>query len=268
MGKLIGAVLGFFTGGPLLALLGLAIGHLFDRGLGQAMRFPNSAEHEALQRSFFDTTFRIMGQIAKADGRVSESEIAQAEAIMTELGLSPERRRDAIARFKEGSAADFQLEPEIASFLRHGGRRLLMRKMLIEALLAMALADGDIDPAEREILSRVAQHLGVRAADFDRLMRMAGAQRQFHGYQQQGGQGSAAGRDSGAHLSQAYAVLGVDASASDAEIKKAYRKLMSEHHPDKLAAKGLPEDMMKLATEKAQDIQAAYALIKDHRKTR
>ncbi len=60
-------------------------------------------------------------------------------------------------------------------------------------------------------------------------------------------------------------MLGVDATASDAEIKKAYRKLMSEHHPDKLAAKGLPDDMMKLATEKAQDIQAAYALIKEHR---
>ena len=166
MGKLIGAVLGFMVGGPLLALLGLAIGHIFDRGLGQAMRFNYGAEQETLQRSFFDTTFRVMGHVAKADGRVSESEIAQAEAIMTELGLTPERRRDAIARFKEGSAADFQLEPEIASFLRHGGRRLLMRKMLIEALLAMALADGRIDPAERDILSRVAQHLGVRAADF------------------------------------------------------------------------------------------------------
>lgn len=265
MGKLIGAVLGFMVGGPLLALLGLVIGHIFDRGLGQAMRFNYGAEQETLQRSFFDTTFRIMGHVAKADGRVSESEIAQAEAIMTELGLTPERRRDAIARFKEGSAADFQLEPEIANFLRHGGRRLMMRKMLIEALLATALADGHIDSAERDILSRVAQHLGVRAADFDRLMRMAGAQREFHGYQRGGQYSGGAAPDSSARLSQAYDVLGVDATASDAEIKKAYRKLMSEHHPDKLAAKGLPDDMMKLATEKAQDIQAAYALIKEHR---
>ena len=68
-------------------------------------------------------------------------------------------------------------------------------------------------------------------------------------------------------LEEAYQVLGVDSSASDTEVKTAYRRLMNRHHPDKLVAKGLPEEMMKLATDKTRDIQGAWEQIREHRKT-
>lgn len=259
MGKIIGAVLGFLVGGPLLALLGLAMGHLFDRGLRQAMGFNDSAERQRIESVFFDTVFRVLGHLAKADGRVSEAEIAQTEAIMAQLQLSAERRQQAIQRFKEGSAADFALEPQVASFVQAVGRQHLLRRLLLEALLAMALADGELHEAEREVLLTVARYLGVSAVDFERLLQMANAQRHFH----RGGSGAAAPREDA--LADAYKALGVNKDCSDAELKRAYRKLMSEHHPDKLIARGVPDEMIKLATEKSQEIQAAYELVKKSR---
>ena len=261
MAKIIGALLGLLMGGPLFALIGFGVGYFFDRGLGQAMRFNYGAEREQIEAVFFETVFRVLGHIAKADGRVSESEIAQAEAIMGQLGLSGDRRQRAIALFKEGSASDFQLEPQIAAFVQRVGRQNLLRRLLMEALLAMALADGEVDGAEQDVLARVAQYLGMSARDFERLMQMANAQQHFHRGSQQGG----ARPQRASELQDAYQALGVEKSASDAELKRAYRKLMSEHHPDKLIAKGVPDEMVKLATEKSQEIQAAYELIKKSR---
>ncbi|MBW2941057.1 co-chaperone DjlA [Zhongshania aquimaris] len=258
MAKIIGAILGFMVGGPLLALLGFVVGTFFDRGLGQAMRFNYGAERERVQGVFFDTVFRVMGHIAKADGRVCESEVAQAEAIISQLGLTGARRQDAINKFKEGSDSSFKLEPQMSDFMQVAKSQTLLRQMLLEALLTMALADGEMASAERDIVTLVAKYLGMPAAEFQRLIDMVMAQRQFHS-------GGSAQSNSGLELKKAYQAIGVDDSISDAELKRAYRKLMSQHHPDKLIAKGVPEDMLKIATEKAQEIQAAYDLIKKSR---
>ncbi|MGB0734058.1 MAG: DnaJ domain-containing protein, partial [Pontibacterium sp.] len=91
------------------------------------------------------------------------------------------------------------------------------------------------------------------------LISRAKAQRSFH---DEGGFVSPQ-----AKLDDAYKVIGVEPEATDAEVKRAYRKLMSQHHPDKLVAKGLPEEMMQVAKEKSQEIQAAYELIKQSRKS-
>ncbi|AMO70217.1 molecular chaperone DjlA [Zhongshania aliphaticivorans] len=263
MAKFIGAFLGFLMGGPLFALLGFGVGVMFDRGLKQAMGFNYGAERERIQGVLFETVFRVMGHVAKADGRVCESEVAQAEAIIAQFGLTGARRQEAITLFKEGSADEFELEPQISDFMLVARTQPLLRQMLLEALLTMALADGEVDSAEKAILLRVAGYIGVSARDFQRLLDMAMAQRQFHG---RGAGGQQSARSSASELQAAYKAIGVTEAMTDAEIKRAYRKLMSQHHPDKLIAKGVPEDMMKIATEKAQEIQAAYELIKDSRK--
>lgn len=271
-GKLIGGLLGFFTFGFLGALMGVVAGHFFDKGVGQAMGFDYGANRERLQRLFFETTFTIMGSLAKADGRISEEEISQAEALMGQLGLTAEHRKEAIELFKQGAKAEFQLEPAIARFIDEGGRQQNLPILLLEFLFSIALADGELHPAERDMLSRCAQYLGIGSRQFEQLMAMLSAQQQFHGRQSYRQHSSSGGYQQhrppprANDLENAYKALGVNSTDSDRDIKKAYRKLMSQHHPDKLIAQGVPEDMMKVATEKAQDIQAAYDLIKESRK--
>lgn len=264
MGKLIGGLLGLFSGGFFYALIGIAVGHLFDRSLKQAMGFNSAEKRELMQQSFFETTFRVMGHIAKADGRICKFEIAQADAIFAQLGLTPERRRFAIERFKEGGSESFQLENAIERFLATCGDQPLMRQMILEALIAMALADDDLDSAEQDVLSTVAQLLGMSGAQFERLLQMAQAQRRFDGRTNSGYQ-QGHGRDEQSALDAAYQALGVSEDVNNKNLKKAYRKLMSEHHPDKLIAQGMPEDMVRIATEKSQEISAAYELIGKHR---
>lgn len=263
-GKLIGGLLGYSAGGIVGAIIGLLVGHFFDKGFGQALGFDHGADRERLQKLFFETAFSVMGHLAKADGRVSEEEVAQAEALIARVGLTAEHRQQAIEYFKQGSQAGFQLEPVIARFVNEGGRGHQLPALLLEFLVSMALADGEMHPAEQDVLNRTASGLGINARQFQQLLAMLMAQHDFagQGYSRQGGQ-AAPRADT---LAKAYQALGVDASASDREVKRAYRKLMSEHHPDKMIARGVPEDMLKLATETAQEIQAAYEVVKTARR--
>ena len=263
-GKLIAGVIGFITLGPVGLLFGLAIGHAFDRGLWQALQAASPDALAAVQRQFFDTTFTLLGYVAKADGRVSEAEVAQAEALFRQLRLNPAQRQSAILRFKEGSQAGFDPEPTVAAFAQKVGARRQVQQTLFAFLASMALADGSLHEPEREALHRIANLLGVPAAEVDRLVSMISAQSRFH----QGRAGSAGGSFGQAprdQLADAYQALGVESSISDDAIKKAYRKLMSENHPDKLIAKGVPDDLIKLATERSAEISTAYQVIREAR---
>ena len=257
--------MGYSSAGVFGAVVGVIVGHFFDKGIGQAMGFDYGADRARLQRLFFETTFSIMGHLAKSDGRISKEEVSQAESLMERLGLTPEHRKEAISLFKAGSEEEFQLEPIIATFINEGGRQHNLPILLLEFLFSIAMADGELHAAEKEILGRTAGFLGIGNRQFEQLLAMLTAQQSFNGGQyqryQQGSQ-----RASIDELGNAYQALGVTSSESDREIKKAYRKLMSQHHPDKLIAQGVPEDMIKVGTEKAQEIQAAYDLIKTSRK--
>ena len=262
-GKVIGGLLGFFAAGLFGAVIGVAVGHFFDKGFGQALGFDYGADRARLQRLFFETTFSVMGHLAKADGRISEQEISQAEALMAQLGLTPEHRQEAIGFFKQGAQQDFQLEPVIANFINEGGRGHHLPILLLEFLFSIAMADGELHSAEQDILSRTATYLGINARQFEQLLAMLTAQQSFHhGRYQQSSRSSQSRPD---ELENAYRALGVSSSDSDRDVKRAYRKLMSQHHPDKIIAQGVPEDMVKLATEKSQEIQTAYNLIKSAR---
>lgn len=261
-GKLIGGLLGFMTLGLFGALIGVSIGHFFDKGLGRAMGFDYGADRQRLQQLFFETSFKVMGHLAKADGRISEAEVSQAESLMSQLGLTDEHRRQAISYFKAGAQADFDLQSTIAAFVAGGGRGHNLPIMLLEFLFSIAMADGELHPSEKAILTSSAGFLGMNTHQFEQLLAMLLAQQSF---QQHGSSSQYSARSSADELRDAYQALGVDSDISDRELKRAYRKLMSQHHPDKLIAQGVPDDMMKVATEKAQEIQVAYDLIKKSR---
>ena len=257
-GKVIGALLGYFAGGIPGAILGALAGHYFDKALAKAMQFSSPEGLNRIRNSFFETTFLLSGYLAKADGRVSESEIAHAEQLFDQMALSAAQRQRAIDLFRQGSASGFQAEPVVASFLQACGPNKQLQQTLLLFLISQAYADQDLAAAEHTALLKLAQLMGLNANQLERLLRMVQAQDQFH---HQGGFGATPGTS----LDDAYAALGVESSIGDKELKRAYRKLMSEHHPDKLIARGVPEDMLKQATERAQEIQAAYEMIKETR---
>jgi len=122
----------------------------------------------------------------------------------------------------------------------------------------LARSDQQMESTEHAALVRIAGVMGMGAAQLEQLLRMAAAQEQFH-------QQDEHAKRTGITLDDAYAALGADSGASDKEIKTAYRKRMSENHPDKLIAKGVPEEMIKLATTRSQEIQNAYEMIRKSR---
>lgn len=253
-GKLVGGAFGFMVGGPLGALIGAAIGHNFDSGMKlQSTTAPG--DQERVQTAFFTATFSVMGHIAKADGHVSKDEIANARQVMASMELDAEMRKVAINLFQQGKARDFPLDTILEQFRRECHRRQHLIRLFIEIQLQAAYADGKMHQKERAMLLHICQRLGISPDEFDVLAGAAGAERNY---------GGVSGRDR-MSLSDAYAILEIPSSSTDKEIKKAYRRMMSRHHPDKLVAKGLPEEMMKIATEKTQEIQTAYELIKKSR---
>ncbi len=268
-GKVLGGTFGFMLGGPLGAAIGAAIGHNFDRGLngmGQdRLAGVSSADQEQVQTAFFTATFSIMGYIAKADGKVSKEEINIARQIMDNMNLNAEMRKAAINLFEQGKSPNFPAHDIVEQLRKICGRRTNLIRMFMEIQLQAAYADGRMDPAEAHILQQICQWLRFPARSFQQLEAMVRASLygQSSGHYQSGSQsGSRAQSADAMSLSDAYSMLGVKPENSHAEIKKAYRRLMGQHHPDKLIAKGLPEEMVKVATEKTRQIRQAYEQIK------
>jgi DnaJ like chaperone protein len=266
-GKLVGGAFGFMLGGPLGALLGVALGHNFDKGL---RALPDEAafsagDRERVQTAFFTATFAVMGRVAKADGRVSPAEIRMAEAVMAEMALDPAMRKTAIGLFDQGKSVDFDLDAVLEQFRRECHGRSTLIGMFIEIQLQAAYADGHLVAAEDALLRHICSRLGVSEFDYRRLERMVRAERGFAGQgagDRRGGPRAETGKPG---LEAAYQILGVNKDASDAEVKRAYRRLLSQHHPDKLVSKGLPEEMMKMAAQKTHEIRQAYERIREVR---
>lgn len=253
-GTLIGGTLGFMFGGPLGALLGAAFGRNFDRGIKITDEHGafSAGQQERVQAAFFTATFSVMGHIAKADGKVTPEEISATESIMGRMQLNALQRKAAIKLFNEGKKDDFPLHDVLEQFRHECMRRRNLVQMFLEIQIATAMADGHFHASEKRILFAIGEQLGFDHAAIEHLFSFSGT-------------GPSSGGSRKPPVSSAYQILGIDKTASDAEVKKAYRRLMSQHHPDKLIAKGLPEEMIKLATEKTQEIKAAYEQIKDSR---
>jgi DnaJ like chaperone protein len=138
--------------------------------------------------------------------------------------------------------------------------------MFMEIMVEAAYSSGKVSEAEHAVLERIAQALKIPAKLFIAMLQARGAAHGAGWRAAGGGQGG--GRragGSGRSLDQAYAQLGLTRKASDAEVKKAYRKLVSQYHPDKLVSHGLPEEMMEVAKNRVRDINTAYDQIKSAR---
>lgn len=258
-GKLIAGTLGFVLGGPLGAVLGLVLGHQLDKGV-QRLTGNAADDHARVQLAFFTATFSVMGRVAKVDGRVCEDEIGFARSVMDRMALSEAQRRVAIGLFSQGKSPDFDLDAALTQFRQECHGRVGLLQMFLEIQLQAAYADGELDDAERGLLLHVCERLGFSAHDFDHLEALARYAHEFVGTEPPVRHAPPRNR-----LHDAYRILDVAPEAGEDEVKRAYRRLMNQHHPDKLVAKGLPEEMVRLATEKTQEIKSAYEAIKSAR---
>ena len=252
-GKVAGAVAGMATGQFWLALAGLVLGHQFDRGYASRREVEErDADGEQLPESFVMALFATMGHLAKADGRVTESEIRTVRILMHRLALGPAQVKAAIDRFESGKQSDFALAATLEPVKRYCATRPALRPLFVRLLLEVSLSKGTLDQRERTALWRVCSGLGVGRVELAQIEAILRAQRGFRG--------SARSERSPDRVQRAYDLLGVTRSASNDEIKKAYRRLMNCNHPDKLP--GGDVAAVAAAQKRTREIRGAYDMLK------
>lgn len=263
-GKVVGTVAGLATGRPWLALIGLVLGHQFDRGFaGKFTRLgPDVADGrlEQLSPEFAEVLFQLMGHLAKADGRVSEDEIRAARALMHRLGLGPLEIRKAIGWFEAGKNPGFPVRARIRDLRARGARQPETRALFVRLLMEVALANGSVHERERVVLWQVCKELDIGRVELAQLEAMLRAQRGFRR--------SAAGDADSKRLGEAYRTLGVGKSATNDEIKTAYRRLMNRNHPDKLSGGNPDKAVIAEAERRTREVRGAYDLLKARRSIR
>lgn len=249
-GKIVGGALGAFFG-PIGIAVGAVLGHQYDSQMAAA------GSRVSVGEQFFRTTFQVMGHVAKADGRVSEREIAAARAIMASLRLNQSQVHQAIALFTQGKAEGFDLQGSLDALRRAGGAHPQLLRVFLEIQLRAAMDGSNLHEAARRRLDRIGAALGVSAPQ----MRLLEAALRQHGTRAR----PPAYESSEQRLQAAYRTLEIDASASNAQVVKAYRRLMSRHHPDKLKANGLPDSMLEHAKQRTQQVREAYEFLREQR---
>lgn len=263
-GKIIGTIAGLATKNPWLAVLGLILGHQFDRGFAERFsklgRFGSDDAIEHVPEEFVEGLFRVMGFLAKSDGRVSEDEIRAARSIMHRLNLGPAQVRHAIHWFEEGKEPDFPLLATLRSLRRDGARSGQARILFIRLLMEVVLSKPAMHQRERAIVWTICNEFDIGRVELAQLEAMLRAQRGFR-------RSPAGGADS-ARVDEAYRILGVDRNASNADIKQAYRRLMNRNHPDKIAAGNPDAEQIATAERRTREIRGAYEMLKARRSIR
>src|SRR3569833_3001685 len=267
-GKVVGGAIGLLVGGPVGAAVGVVLGHQIDEYAGGGRddpRLRSDADSLAVGEHFFRSAFRVMGHVAKADGRVSESEIAAARAVMSDLRLNEHQVRTAIEHFNTGKQPEFNLAGELMSLSNVARNRPALMRTFMEIQVRAALSGNNIEGPARQLLGYMANRLNVSMVELSQIeavlrIRSGTFRQQQGGYNQQTTRSSPSEQ-----LQQAYSVLECSASSSASEVVKAYRRQLSRNHPDKLKANGLPESMIEHAKQRTQQIIEAYEVIKVRR---
>ena len=254
--KLFIPLLGALSLGPVGFLLGLFLGYYLDKNTEDLYGNYQYISPEKLKKTkmtFFTVTFEVMGHVAKSDGRVSEQEISAARQIMKQMQLNQNQIKIAIDSFTQGKSPSFSLQQSLNKLMTECRNNRGLLQTFVELQFQFAKTDGPISKNKQDILLTICKRLGFSpnvSFEYEDIFN----QRR-----------SSQNQTRTSPIDSAYKVLGIANTAKPSEVKKQYRRLMNEHHPDKLIAKGLPDEMIKVATEKTQKIKSAYETIKKYR---
>ena len=271
-GKFLGAILGFLIAGSLGAIVGILVGNFFDRGLAEHFSNPlwqyHMEKREEIKTLFYETVFSVMGHLAKTDGRVSEQEIEFAKKLMGQLRLHRSQRKKAIQCFNQGKKADFNLLETLIQFRTNTNSNPGLTRIFIDIQYRAALEDR-LTTSKIKTMDFILKSLGFApiydlSQFYEDLFSIYRTDEKQHTKNKKHGYDSANQNQYSAHqnpLVKAYALLGLSPNSNQKEVKQAYRKMISRNHPDKLMAQGLPEQTIKSANEKTQQICKAYEQI-------
>jgi DnaJ like chaperone protein len=250
-GKILGGVGGFLTGGPLGAVMGAALGHAADQGAIPGRIGPGAADLAALlgnkETLFAISVIVLSAKLAKADGPVKRQEI---DAFKAMFRIPPENLREVGQMFDKAREDHEGWEP----FAERLGEAFADNRAMLEDVLAalfyIARADGPITRGELPVLQGIHLRFGLDHAAWDRA---------------KGGGQTGSRVEQQKQTDDAYVILGIAPTASDEEVRLAWRKLMRENHPDGLAARGVPPEFVERATRKVAEINAAWDRVKRQR---
>ena len=246
IGKIVGGTIGFALGGPLGAVAGAVFGHAFDSENSIPPQYDGRSRLSMVEESqlaFFVATFSMLAKLAKADGVVAKEEIQVVQSFAVEdLGLDAANREVAFNIFHTALNSPASFEDFAHQFYNHFQNQPQLMEMMIDILLRVAVSDGALDLAEETLILSAARTFNFSQTRLEQLKSKYAASSDQH-----------------------YHVLGCDRRDSDEEIKRKYRHLVQTYHPDKIAAKGLPDEFIQLAQDKFREIQSAYEKIKKER---
>ncbi|WWP01507.1 MAG: co-chaperone DjlA [Candidatus Dasytiphilus stammeri] len=260
-GKTLGLFIGIASGtGIVGVLVGLFIGHLIDKTMDISINsyFTNQSKR---QKIFYRITFQIIGHLSKSKGIVTERDIKNALKFMDHLELSGEERKLAQQAFREGKHLKYPLRTKLRELHQICFDRFDLIRIFIDIQIKTALSDGYLHPKEHQILHILAEELGISPIQFEQFLKII----ERNGFDSYAAQNVHYKSEQLTELDNACKVLGVKNTDDYVTIKRAWRKLMTEYHPDKLLAKGLPTNLMKITQHKSQEIQKAWELIKKSR---
>lgn len=242
-------------------------------------------KRQSIRDAFLKAAFSFLGYIAGCDGAINSDEVNRLKVHMKKMHLSEDEQRSALHLFKAGTLPDFNASQALQEFRASTTPKLI--QILLVHLVTMARADGYLLEKELHALQWVAREIGYNSIAFNHLLKMIYEQDQLalsrnppptqpdtysaptrEQKKDQAKANNNSQRPTGNHnqdLLKAYNILGVTAEMTEDEIRRTYKKLASQLHPDKLMSQGLPQDQLNATTERFKQIQAAYAFIKKYR---
>ena len=236
-----------------------------------------SDPQNSIRDSFLTAMFSLLGYVASCDGPVNRAEIIRIKFYMDKMQMTEEESLRARQCLKYGAAPDFDLSQTLTAFKQNTTPKLI--HILLVYLITLSRADGFLKKREMHVIQRIARELGFRSIVFNHLLKMISDQDELYiraglhlqqpppgnAFNEPADQPQSAARSQSEELQAAYNILGVTGEMTEDEIRRAYKKLASQWHPDKLVNQELSQEAQTAAAEQFKQIQVAYAFIKKYR---